>query len=71
MTEEDEAFNEIERRSVAKKEAVKATMAINPYRDLVIEEVAQHVEKISPLVAGYLAMYIRKDLANYIREMKK
>jgi hypothetical protein len=71
MTEEDEAFNEIERRSRAKKEAVKATIAINPYRDLVIEEVAQHVEKISPIVAGYLAMYIRKDLANYIREMKK
>lgn len=71
MTEEDEAFNEIERRSVAKKEAVKATMAINPYRDFVIEEVAQHVEKMSPIVAGYLAMYIRKDLANYIREMKK
>ena len=71
MTEEDEAFNEIERRSVAKKEAVKATIATNPYRDLVIEEVAQHVEKISPIVAGYLAMYIRKDLANYIREMKK
>jgi len=71
MTEEDEAFNEIERRSRAKKEAVKATIATNPYRDLVIEEVAQHVEKISPIVAGYLAMYIRKDLANYIREMKK
>ena len=71
MTEEDEAFNEIERRSRAKKEAVKATIATNPYRDLVIEEVAQHVEKMSPIVAGYLAMYIRKDLANYIREMKK
>jgi hypothetical protein len=26
MTEEDEAFNEIERRSVAKKEAVRAVM---------------------------------------------
>jgi len=26
MTEEDEAFNEIERRSVAKKEAVRATI---------------------------------------------
>jgi hypothetical protein len=46
-------------------------LSINPYRDFVIEEVAQHVENISPTVAGYLAMYIRKDLANYIREMKK
>jgi hypothetical protein len=27
MTEEDEAFNEIERRSVAKKEAVRATIS--------------------------------------------
>lgn len=71
MNEEDEAFNKIERRSVAKKEAVRATIATNPYRDQVIEEVAQHVENISPIVAGYLAMYIRKDLANYIREMKK
>jgi len=26
MTEEDEAFNEIERRSIAKKEAVKAQL---------------------------------------------
>jgi len=26
MTEEDEAFNEIERRSIAKKEAVRAAM---------------------------------------------
>ena len=26
MTEEDEAFNEIERRSIAKKEAVRATI---------------------------------------------
>jgi len=71
MTEEDEEFNEIEQQARQRKEAVRAAVATNPYRDLVIEEVAQHVEKISPIVAGYLAMYIRKDLANYIREMKK
>lgn len=71
MNEEDEAFNEIERQAKQRKEAVRAAVATNPYRDLVIEEVAQHVEKISPIVAGYLAMYIRKDLANYIREMKQ
>jgi hypothetical protein len=40
-------------------------------RDEIIEEVAQHVEKMSPIVAGYLAMYIRNDLANYIRGMKQ
>jgi hypothetical protein len=71
MTEEDEAFNEIERKSIAKKEAVRATISINPYRNQVIEEVAQHLEKILPSVAGYTAMYIRKTLANYIREMKE
>ena len=59
MTEEDEAFNEIERRSIAKKEAVRATIATNPYRNQVIEEVAQHVEKLGSIVAGNLGMYIR------------
>jgi len=50
MNEEDEAFNEIERRSVAKKEAVKATMAINPYRDQVIDEVLQRIKELRPAV---------------------
>jgi hypothetical protein len=59
MTEEDEAFNEIERKSIAKKEAVRATIATNPYRNQVIEEVAQHVEKLGSIVAGNLGMYIR------------
>jgi len=48
---------------------------IDPYttqvRNQTLEEVAQHVEKMSPIVAGHMAMYIRKNLANYIREMKK
>ncbi len=76
MNEEDEAFNEIEKRSKVKQELISSMnrkrqiMSINPYRDQVIEEVAQHVEKMSPIVAGYLAMYIRNDLANYIRSMK-
>jgi hypothetical protein len=60
MTEEDEAFTEIERRSRAKKEAVRAAIATNPYRDQVIEEVAQHVEKLGSIAAGILAMYIRE-----------
>ena len=34
MTEEDEAFNEIERRSIAKKEAVKAAVE-KPQREWV------------------------------------
>jgi hypothetical protein len=43
---EDEAFNEIERQAQQRKEAVKATVSLNPYRAQVIEEVAQHIEKM-------------------------
>jgi hypothetical protein len=39
---------------------VRATIATNPYRDQVIEEVAQHVEKLGSIAAGILAMYIRE-----------
>jgi hypothetical protein len=45
--EEDEAFNEIERQAKQRKEAVKATVSLNPYRSQVIEEIAQHVEKMT------------------------
>ena len=44
---EDEAFNEIERQAQQRKEAVKATVSLNPYRSQVIEEVAQHIEKMT------------------------
>jgi hypothetical protein len=40
---EDEAFNEIERQAQQRKEAVKATVSLNPYRSQVIEEVAQAI----------------------------
>ena len=43
---EDEAFNEIERQAQQLKEAVKATVSLNPYRALFIEEVAQAVLKM-------------------------
>jgi len=59
MTEEDEAFNEIERKSKVKQTLVKATLSTNPYRNQIIEEVAQHVEKLGSIVAGNLGMYIR------------
>ena len=45
--EEDEAFNEIEQQAKQRKEAVKATVSLNPYRSQVIEEIAQHVEKMT------------------------
>jgi hypothetical protein len=66
MTEEDEAFTEIERRSRSKKEAVRAAIATNPYRDQVIEEVALHVEKLKGFGQDTVS-----GLAIYIRGMKK
>ena len=75
-SEQEEAnrkiINEIQKRHQEEDTLNKeTTIRTNPYRDQVIEEVAQHLEKISPSVAGYTAMYIRKTLANYIREMKQ
>jgi len=86
MTEEDEAFNEIERQAGQRKEAVRRSLSleearqqiqamtqdratllsINPYRDFVIEEVAQHVEKLTGFGADTVS-----GLAIYIRGMKK
>jgi hypothetical protein len=43
---EDEAFNEIERQAQQRKEAVKASVSLNPYRAQVIEEVAQAILKM-------------------------
>jgi hypothetical protein len=40
---EDEAFNEIERQAQQRKEAMKASVSLNPYRAQVIEEVAQAI----------------------------
>ena len=87
---EDEAFNEIERRSNAKKDAVRATMRVieeqkimhkrgigflkpksqeefyNELRNGVVEEVAQHIEKLKGFGQDTVS-----SLAIYIREMKK
>ncbi len=60
--EEDEAFNEIERQATQRKEAVKATVSLNPYRAQVIEEVAQHIEKMTGFgqdTVNSFAIYIR------------
>jgi len=43
---EDEAFNEIEQQAKQRKEAVKASVSLNPYRAQVIEEVAQAILKM-------------------------
>ena len=43
---EDEAFNEIEQQAKQRKEAVKASVSLNPYRAQVIEEVVQAILKM-------------------------
>ena len=56
MDLEDEAFNEIERQSKWRKES------LNPYRDQVIEEIAQHVQKMTVFgkdTVDSFAIYIR------------
>ena len=65
---EDEAFNEIERQAKQRREAVRATVKAlhNETRDLVIEEVAQHIEKLKGFGQDTVS-----SLAIYIREMKK
>jgi hypothetical protein len=90
MTEEDEAFNDIERQAKQRKEEVRATMRVieeqrimhrrgigflkpksqeefyNELRNGVIEEVAQHIEKLKGFGQDTVS-----GLAIYIREMKR
>ena len=69
---EDEAFNEIERQSRKYKETVIAALEPylevykNPPRNDTIEEVAQHIEKLTSFGQDTVS-----SLAIYIREMKK
>lgn len=63
MTDEDSAFNEMEKRSLWRKRAVQAAISTNPYRDQVIEEVALQVEKMQGFgkdTIDSLTVYIRK-----------
>ena len=43
VSAEDEAFNEMEKQSLWRKRAVQKTMQLNPYRDQVIDEIADAV----------------------------
>jgi hypothetical protein len=59
---EDEAFNEIERKSLWRKRAVEAAITLNPYRDQVIDEVADAILKMDGFGKDTLdsfAVYIR------------
>jgi hypothetical protein len=56
----DEKFNEMEQQASQRKEAVR--VALNPYRDHVIEEIAQHIEKMTVFgkdTVDSFAIYIR------------
>lgn len=62
MTEEDEAFNDIEKQSLWRKRAVAAAIATASQREQVIEEVAQHIEKMTVFgkdTVNSFAIYIR------------
>ena len=55
-------FNEFEIQARQRREAVKASVSLNPYRAQVIEEVAQHIEKMTGFGQDTLnsfAIYIR------------
>ena len=65
MTDEDDAFNEMEKRSLWRKRAVQATISTNPYRNQVIEEVALEVEKMQGFGKDTI-----DSLTVYIRDMK-
>ena len=65
MTEEEEAFNDIERQAKQRKESVRAAFD-EQYpiwkRNQVIEEVAQHIEKMTVFgkdTVDSFAIYIR------------
>jgi hypothetical protein len=68
--EEDEAFNELERISKVKQEIVKMTQdrekLLNMDRNKVIEEVAQHIEKMQGFGQDTISSF-----AIYIRGLKK
>ena len=65
MTDEDEAFKEIEKQSMWRKRAVQAAISKNPYRNQVIEEVAKEIEKMKGFGQDTI-----DGLAIYIRNMK-
>ena len=64
--DEDEAFNEIERISKIRQEIIRRQMEPPQTRNQVIEEVAQHIEKLTGFGQDTISSF-----AIYIRGMKK
>ena len=64
--EEDEAFDNIERLSKIAQDLVRRQTELSQARNNVIEEVAQHIEKLTGFGQDTI-----NSFAIYIREMKK
>jgi hypothetical protein len=64
--DEDEAFNELERISKVRQEIIRRQMEPPQARNDVIEEVAQHIEKLTGFGQDTISSF-----AIYIRGMKK
>ena len=64
--EEDEAFNELERISKVRQEIIRRQMEPPQARNDVIEEIAQHIEKMTGFGQDTISSF-----AIYIREMKR
>ena len=62
----DDEFNDKKKQSLWRKRAVQAAISTNPYRNIVIEEVAVEVEKMQK---GFGKDTI-DSLTIYIRNMK-
>ena len=65
MTEEDEAFNDITRKNESLNRK-RQTQSLNPYRNTVIDEVADHVLKLQSFGQDTV-----DGLAIYIKALKK
>ena len=58
----DDEFNDKKKQSLWRKRAVQAAISTNPYRNIVIEEVAVEVEKLTGFgkdTIDSLTIYIR------------
>ena len=64
--DEDEAFNELERISKIRQEIIRRQMEPPQTRNQVIEEVAQHIEKLTGFGQDTISSF-----AIYIRGMKR
>jgi len=64
--DEDEAFNELERISKVRQEIIRRQMEPPQARNQVIEEVAQHIEKLTGFGNDTISSF-----AIYIRGMKR